>query len=101
MKFKHNWVLKNEDEIEELFTEGSKELSNLIVDAALLNLKTRKKSIPVVSISTKEGDLIYDIMIDRPDMIETLEQNLETMEGYEDYERCQKIAEALKLLKQK
>ena len=75
--------------------------SNLIVDSALLNLKTRKKQIPVVSISTKDNSLIYDIVISRPDLIETLEQNLETMEEYEDYERCQKIVNALKYLKPK
>ena len=36
------------------------ELHNLIVDIALLNLKTRKKTIPVVSIHTKDDDTIYD-----------------------------------------
>ena len=90
---KHNKLVKD--------YEGNKELSNLIVDSALLNLKTRKKEIPVVSISTKDNSLIYDIVISRPDLIETLEQNLETMEEYEDYERCQKIVNALKYLKSK
>jgi len=101
MKFKHNWEFENDEAVEDLFTEGNKELSNLIVDSALLNLKTRKKQIPVVSISTKDNSLIYDIVISRPDLIETLEQNLETMEEYEDYERCQKIVNALKYLKPK
>ena len=40
-------------------------------------------------------------MIDRPDMVETLKQNLTTMEEYEDYERCQKIVNALDYLKLK
>ncbi len=43
--------------------------------------------------------MFYDIMIDRPDMIETLEQNLTTMEEYEDYERCSKIVKAIDYLK--
>ena len=38
-------------------------------------------------------------MIERPDMVETLEQNLEVMEEFEDYERCQKITEALDYLR--
>jgi len=40
-------------------------------------------------------------MIERPDMIETLEQNLESMERYEDYERCAKIISAIDYLKSK
>ena len=38
-------------------------------------------------------------MIERHDMVETLEQNLDVMEEYEDYERCQKITDALHYLK--
>jgi transcriptional regulator with GAF, ATPase, and Fis domain len=101
MKFKHNWEFDTEEELNEIFNGNSKELHNLIVDTALLNLKTRKKTIPVVSIHTKDDDTIYDIMIERPDMLETLEQNLTTMEEFEDYERCQKIVNALDYLKTK
>jgi hypothetical protein len=32
-------------------------------------------------------------------MVETLEQNLQSMEEYEDYERCQKIVNAIDYLK--
>ena len=42
--------------------------------------------------------MTFDVMIDRPDMVETLEQNLLTMEEYEDYERCQQIVKALDYL---
>jgi hypothetical protein len=45
--------------------------------------------------------MIYDIMIERLDMVETLEQNLQIMEEFEDYERCQKIFEAINYLKNK
>jgi len=101
MEFKHNWEFDTEEELQEIFNGNSKKLHNLIVDTALLNLKNRKKTIPVVSIHTKDDDTIYDIMIDRPDMIDTLEQNLITMEEFEDYERCQKIVSALDYLKSK
>ena len=101
MEFKHNWEFDTEEELQEIFNGNSKKLHNLIVDTALLNLKNRKKTIPVVSIHTKDDDIIYDIMIDRPDMIDTLEQNLITMEEFEDYERCQKIVSALDYLKSK
>ena len=101
MKFKHNWQFDTTEELEEIFGGESKELHDLIVDIALANLKTKRKQIPVVSILTKDDDTIYDIMIDRVDMLDTLEANLKSMEEYEDYERCQQIFEAISYLKSK
>jgi hypothetical protein len=101
MEFKHKWEFESENEIQDIFTYGRKELNNLITDIALKNLKTKIKEIPIVSIYTKDTDMFYDIIIDRPDMAETLEQNLTAMEEYEDYERCQKIVKALDYLKSK
>jgi len=101
MEFEHKWEFDSEEEIENIFTYGKKELNDLIVDIALDNLHTEIENIPVVSILTKDTDTLYDIMIERPDMIETLEQNLITMEEYEDYERCSKIIKAINYLKSK
>ena len=95
MKFKHNWEFNTTEELNNIFTEGKKELNDLIVDTAIKNLKTKRVTIPVVSIYTKDEDMTFDVMIDRPDMVETLEQNLELMEDFEDYGRCQKITDAL------
>jgi hypothetical protein len=99
MEFEHKWEFESEDEIQDIFTHGRKELNDLIVDTALDNLYTDINDIPVLSIHTKDTDTFYDIMIERPDMIETLEQNLTTMEEYEDYERCSKIIKAIDYLK--
>ena len=99
MEFKHKWEFDSEDEVESIFTDGKKELNDLIVDVALDNLHTKIENIPVVSIHTKDTDTLYDIMIERPDMVETLEQNLISMEEYEDYERCSKIIKAIDYLK--
>jgi hypothetical protein len=101
MKFEHNWKFETTEELQGIFEGGYKKLNNLIVDTAIANLKTRKKEIPVVSIYTKDEDMFYDIIIERPDMIETLEENLKSMEEYEDYERCTKIQQALNYLKNK
>jgi len=101
MEFEHKWEFESEDEIQDIFTYGRKELNNLIVDTALDNLHTEIDDIPVLSIHTKDTDTFYDIMIERPDMVETLEQNLISMEVYEDYERCSKIINALDYLKTK
>ena len=101
MEFEHKWEFESEDEIQDIFTYGRKELNDLIVDTALDNLHTEIDDIPVLSIHTKDTDTFYDIMIERPDMVETLEQNLISMEEYEDYERCTKIQQALNYLKNK
>jgi hypothetical protein len=99
MEYKNTLVFETTNEMETIFTEGNKSLSDLIVDVALENLNTTSEIIPVVSITTQDTELVYDVMIDRVDMIETLEQNLDVMEDYEDYERCQQITDAIHYLK--
>ena len=101
LEFKHHLEFKSSEEMNIMFEDDNKPLSDLIVDVALENLDTTIESIPVVSIATIEDDLIYDVIIDRTDMVETLEQNLILMEDYEDYGRCQKITDALFYLNNK
>jgi hypothetical protein len=78
-----------------MLSDDNKPISNLIVDVAIENIDTTIEEIPVVSIVTLDDDLVYEVVIDRTDMVETLEQNLELMEDFEDYGRCQKITDAL------
>ena len=101
LDFKHHLEFKSSEEMNTMFADDNQSLSNLIVDIALENLDTTIESIPVVSIATIEDDLIYDVIIDRIDMVETLEQNLILMEDFEDYGRCQKITDALFYLNNK
>jgi len=101
LDFKHHLEFKSSEEMNTMFADDNQSLSNLIVDIALENLDTTIESIPVVSIATVEDDLIYDVIIDRMDMVETLEQNLILMEDFEDYGRCQKITDALFYLNNK
>ena len=44
MKFKHNWEFDTTEELEEIFGGETKKLHDLIVDTALANLKTKRKS---------------------------------------------------------
>tara|TARA_R110000796_G_scaffold104011_7_gene213547 strand:- start:604 stop:909 length:306 start_codon:yes stop_codon:yes gene_type:complete len=101
MKFKHNWLIEEEEEIDDIFSGDNKVFHDLIVDIALANLKNNKKEIPIVSIKAKDVDITYQVTIERHDMLETLEINLEYMEDFEDYERCQKITEGIEYLKSK
>ena len=101
LEFKHHLEFTSSEEMNIMFADDNKPLSDLIVDIALENLDTTIESIPVVSIATIEDDLIYDVIIDRDDMVETLEQNLILMEDFEDYKRCQKITDAIFYLNNK
>lgn len=101
MKFKHNWKLETEKQMEILFKENNKNLHNLIVDEVLLHYRNRKKTIPIVSIYTRNSNMNYDICVDPQDIPETLTQNLKIMEKYEDYERCAKIQKILEVFKNK
>jgi hypothetical protein len=101
MEFKHTMEFETTEEINETFAGGNKQLSDLIVDTILEELKSDIQEIPIVALTTKDDELIYEITANRNDLVVTLEQNLETMEDYEDYERCQKIVSALEYLKTK
>jgi hypothetical protein len=80
---------------------GDYNLSCLVVDTTLENLKTKKKVIPIVSIYSQEEDMVWDLTLDREDMEETLSKNLEIMEKFEDYERCQEIVNGIKFIQSK
>ena len=99
--FDHKLEFETSEEMEEMFQSDSPFLPNLIVDTALKNLDTITPEIPVIRIYTKDEDLTYDVIIGREDLAETLEVNLENMEDLEDYERCQKITDAIYYLNTK
>lgn len=101
MKFKHQLVYDNSEEIQYMLEGGDYNLSCLVVDTTLQNLKTKKKVIPIVSIYAQEDDMVWDLTLDREDMEETLSKNLEIMEKFEDYERCQEIVNGIKFIQNK
>jgi hypothetical protein len=101
MKFKHQLVYDNSEEIQHMLEGGDYNLSCLVVDTTLQNLKTKKKVIPIVSIYAQEEDMVWDLTLDREDMEETLSKNLEIMEKFEDYERCQEIVNGIKFIQNK
>ena len=101
MKFKHQLVYDNSESIQYMLEGGDYNLSCLVVDTTLENLQTKRKVIPIVSIYAQEEDMIWDLTLDREDMEETLNKNLEIMEKFEDYERCQEIVNGIKFIQNK
>ncbi len=87
------------EEFEEILQEQDLEISRAIIKVALKNLNSKKRFIPILEVHVKEDDNIFDITLDRNDMLNTLEQNLEIHERNEDYEGCARIVKAIKQLK--
>ena len=93
--------VKNVEEFEEMLQEQDLKISKAIVEVALKNLNGRKRFIPVLEVHIEDEGNIFDITLDRRDMLSTLQQNLEIHERNEDYEGCARIASAIKELKSK
>ncbi len=90
--------VKSVEEFEEMLQEQDLKISKAIIEVALKNLKGDKRFIPVLEIHVEEDESIFDITLDRRDMVSTLRQNLEIHERNEDYEGCARIAKAIQEL---
>ena len=87
--------VKSVEEFEEMLQEQDLKISKAIIEIALKNLKGTKRFIPILEIHVEDDDSIFDITLDRQNMISTLQQNLEIHERNEDYEGCARIAKAI------
>lgn len=90
--------VKSVEEFEEMLQEQDLKISKAIIEVALKNLKGEKRFIPVLEIHVEEDESIFDITLDRRNMVSTLQQNLEIHERNEDYEGCARIAKAIQEL---
>ena len=91
--------VKNVEEFEDMLQEQDLKISKAIIEVALKNLKGNKRFIPVLEVHVEEDESIFDITLDRQNMLSTLRQNLEIHERNEDYEGCARIAKAIQELK--
>jgi hypothetical protein len=92
-------TVKNSEELMLLMDKGDYEISKSLVENILINLKTKKKRIHVISVFCEEDNEIYDLTLERNNFLDTLEKNLEMFERHENYEGCAKILEAISQLK--
>jgi len=90
--------VKSVEEFEDMLQEQDLKISKAIVEVALKNLKAKKRFIPVLEVYVEEDDTIFDITLDRQNLLSTLQQNLEIHERNEDYEGCARIAKAMQEL---
>jgi len=90
---------KNQKDLEFLFNgEGNLEFSKIIIESCLSLLNKKFKSKTVMRLEVLDSNVIYDIMVDKEDLIETLELNFDILVENEEYELCSKVQEAIKYL---
>ena len=89
----------NTDEFQELINSKDFRIAKAIVEGILANMNTKKKHVHVLSVVCEDEEEIFDITVERKHFCETLDENLKYYVENEEYEGCQKIIEAIKVLK--
>jgi len=92
-------IVESTDEFQELINSKDFRIAKAIVEGILSNVNTKKKHVHVLSVVCEDEDEIFDITVERKHFIETLDENLKYYVQNEEYEGCQKIIEAIELLK--
>ncbi len=92
-------TVNTQEDFESLMQDNNFDISSAIVKSILKNLKGRKKHVHILEINVLEEQTVYDITIDRTDMLQSLEKNLKIQEENEAYETCGEIVKAIKYLK--
>jgi 5-enolpyruvylshikimate-3-phosphate synthase len=95
----HSITVQTQEDFEALMQENNFEISSAIVKSILANIKGRKKHVHILEINVLEEQTVYDITINRIDMLESLEKNLKIQEANEAYEVCGEIVKAIEFLK--
>lgn len=95
------YIVETPEEFEQIMVDDGLEISKTIVKKALANLDSSKRFIHIFDVEVTEDDSILEVTLDRRDMLETLEKNLEIHEYFEEYEGCGEIKKAIDKLKQK
>lgn len=90
--------VKNFEAFEEMLKNKDLKISKATIKIALQNLYNKKRFIHVLEVELIEEGQIYDITLDRSNLLDTLKQNLEIHELHEDYLGCVEINKAIKQL---
>ena len=91
--------VESTDEFQELINSKDFRIAKAIVEGILANINTKKNYVHVLSVVCEDEDEIFDITLERKHFYETLDENLKYYVENEEYEGCQKIIEAIKLIK--
>ena len=92
-------TVEDPEEFEDRVKKGDVEVSLATVDTILNNLTGRKRFIHTLDIQFLSEGVTHNLTTDRRDFIEILKKHLPVLEKNELYEKCAKIMEAIKFLK--
>jgi hypothetical protein len=87
--------VRSQSDFQDMINEKDFDISKAVVDSILGNLKTRKKTICVLSVKCMEENQVLDITLDKTHFVDTLKTNLPYFEKREMYEDCVRINEAI------
>tara|TARA_Y100000034_G_C6836321_1_gene377979 strand:- start:323 stop:658 length:336 start_codon:yes stop_codon:yes gene_type:complete len=93
--------VKSEEEFTTMVNNYDFRIVEAIVEGALSNLKTKKRFIHILEVEISEEYEVYDLTIDRSELLFSLQSNLKHYENHELYEKCQEIVKAIKYLEKK
>jgi hypothetical protein len=83
------------EDFQDMVNEKDFDIAKAVVNTVLDNLKTRKKTICVLSVKCMEENQVLDITLDKTHFVDTLKTNLPYFEKREMYEDCVRINEAI------
>jgi hypothetical protein len=96
----HSITVHSQEDFENLMKSNNYEISTAIVKSLLKNLKSKKRFIHILEVNVVEEHSIYDITLDREDILDSLESNLKIQEVNENYEVCSEIVKAIAYVKE-
>ena len=100
MKYKPTeFIVDSSEEFETMVMNRDFRIAKAIVDGIFANLTTKKKNVHLISVIIEEENSTYDIIIERKNFAETLEENLPHYVREEKYEDCRAIADTIDMLK--
>jgi hypothetical protein len=94
-------IVKNQEEFTRLVDNSDFRIIEAIVEGALNNINTTKRFIHILAVEITDENDIYDLTLDRKEILGSLKRNLRYYEKNELYEKCREIADAIKYLENK
>ena len=98
---KQRLIVQNHEEFTELVDNSDFRIVRAIVEGCLQNLETTKRFIHILTVEVEEEDDIYELTLDRKEILGCLNRNLVHYEEHEWYEKCREIVNAIKFLEDK
>jgi len=98
---KQRLIVQNHEEFTQLVDSSDFRIVRAIVEGALQNINTTKRFIHILTVEVEEEDDIYELTLDRKEILGCLKRNLVHYEDHEWYEKCREIVNAIDYLENK